>query len=61
MEKNNFELLADYYEFTMARAFFNNNQQDSIVYYDVFTRSHPDENGYLIFNGLESYKKHPKL
>lgn len=53
MEKNNFELLADYYEFTMARAFFNNNQQDSIVYYDVFTRSHPDVNGYLIFNGLE--------
>lgn len=53
MNNKNFELLADYYEFTMAQTFYHNNQQDNIVYYDVFTRSHPDNNGYLIFNGLE--------
>lgn len=53
MNFTNFEMLADYYEFTMAYAYYKNNQQDQIVYFDVFTRNHPDNNGYLIFNGLE--------
>lgn len=52
MNTQNFELLADYYEFTMAYAYYLNNEHDQIVYFDVFTRSHPDNNGYLIFNGL---------
>lgn len=52
MNHKDFELLADYYEFTMAYAYFKNNQQDKIVYFDMFSRNQPDRNGYLIFNGL---------
>lgn len=54
MDQKAFAMLADYYEFTMAYNYFKENRHHDIVYFDVFTRKHPDDNGYIIFNGLES-------
>lgn len=53
MIKEHVTLLADFYEFSMAYAYYKQNRQNDIVYFDLFTRKHPDNNGYLIFNGLE--------
>lgn len=52
MIKEHVSLLADFYEFSMAYAYYKQNRQDDIVYFDLFTRKHPDHNGYIIFNGL---------
>ena len=52
MLREHVTLLADFYEFTMAYAYFKQNRQNDIVYFDLFTRKHPDGNGYIIFNGL---------
>lgn len=52
MLKNHVTMLADFYEFTMAYAYYKQNRQNDIVYFDLFTRKHPDDNGYIIFNGL---------
>lgn len=52
MIKEHVTLLADFYEFSMAYAYYKQNRQNDIVYFDLFTRKHPDHNGYLIFNGL---------
>ena len=52
MIKQHVSMLADFYEFTMAYAYYNQNRQNDIVYFDLFTRKHPDDNGYIIFNGI---------
>ena len=52
MIREHISMLADFYEFNMAYAYFKQNRQKDIVYFDVFTRKHPDNNGYIIFNGL---------
>lgn len=49
---NSYELITDYYEFSMAYTLFKQNKIKMVGYYDVFVRSIPDEGGYFIFNGL---------
>ena len=52
--KENYTMLFDFYEMTMANGYFNSKYKDSICYFDVFFRSVPDKGGYAIFCGLES-------
>lgn len=53
MNNQKLELVADFYEYTMANGYFNKNMQDRIAYFDVFFRKVPDEGGYAIVAGLE--------
>ena len=53
MNNQRLELVADFYEYTMANGYFNKNMQDRIAYFDVFFRKVPDEAGYAIVAGLE--------
>lgn len=48
-----YNLLADFYEFTMSNGFFENNKEDSIAYFDVYFRKIPDDGGFAIYAGLE--------
>lgn len=48
----NLSMLSDFYEFTMANAYFNHGMNDTIAVFDAFYRSNPDEGGYSIFAGL---------
>lgn len=52
MDKRNLELIADFYEFTMANGYFIKNMNE-IAYFDVFFRKVPDDGGFAIFAGLE--------
>ena len=52
MNQEKFELLADFYEFTMSNGYFVKNNQD-LAYFDVFFRKVPDKGGYAIACGLE--------
>lgn len=52
MNKRNLEIIADFYEFTMANGYFEKNMND-IAYFDVFFRKIPDNGGFAIFAGLE--------
>ena len=53
MNNQRLELVADFYEYTMANGYFNKNMQDRIAYFDVFFWKVPDEGGYAIVAGLE--------
>ena len=53
MNNQRLELVADFYEYTMANGYFNKNMEDKIAYFDVFFRKVPDEGGYAIVAGLE--------
>lgn len=53
MNKDNYTMLTDFYEITMANGFFNEGFKDRIVYFDLFFRSVPDNGGYAIMAGLE--------
>ena len=53
MNNQRLELVADFYEYTLANGYFNKNMQDRIAYFDVFFRKVPDEGGYAIVAGLE--------
>lgn len=53
MDKNNYTMLCDFYELTMANGYFQKNMQDEIVYFDMFFRNVPDDGGFAIFAGLE--------
>ncbi|NLC54411.1 MAG: nicotinate phosphoribosyltransferase [Erysipelothrix sp.] len=48
-------LVTDFYEFSMAYAYFKENKQDIIGYFDVFIRTIPDSGGYYVFNGLHKF------
>ena len=52
--RENYTMLFDFYEMTMANGYFNSKYKDTIVYFDVFYRSVPDKGGYAICCGLES-------
>ena len=52
MEERKLELIADFYEFTMANGYFEKNMNYT-AYFDVFFRKIPDDGGYAIFAGLE--------
>ncbi len=53
MNNQKLELVADFYEYTMANGYFNKNMEDRIAYFDLFFRKVPDEGGYAIVAGLE--------
>ena len=53
MNRENYTLLCDYYELTMANGYFELGRKDEIAYFDVFFRTIPDGGGYAIFAGLE--------
>jgi nicotinate phosphoribosyltransferase len=49
----NIPLLCDYYEYTMANGYVENDLQDRMVYFDIYFRNVPDHGGFVIFAGLE--------
>ncbi len=50
-------LVTDFYEYTMAFAYFQENKHEEIGYFDMFVRNIPDGGGYLIANGLHRFIK----
>lgn len=49
----NYTMLTDFYEITMANGFFNEGYKDKTVYFDLFFRSVPDGGGFAIMAGVE--------
>lgn len=56
----NSSLLCDFYELSMAYAYFKQNKHKQIVYFEVFFRKAPDNASYAVFCGLEQIIKHIK-
>lgn len=52
-EKRNLTMLADFYEFTMANGYMENNMENEIAYFDMFFRKIPDKGGFAIMAGVE--------
>lgn len=53
LNEQNYTMLADFYEFTMANGYFKNNAGDKICYFDLYFRSVPDDGGFAIMAGTE--------
>jgi len=53
LKENNYSMLADFYEFTMANGYFLNNTGEKICYFDLYFRSVPDDGGFAIMAGTE--------
>lgn len=53
MNKLNYEMLCDFYEFTMGHGYFHNGIHQKQTYFDVFFRSIPDNGGFAIAAGLQ--------
>ncbi len=51
--RENYTMLCDFYELTMANGYFESGKKDEIVYFDAFFRNIPDGGGFAIFAGLE--------
>lgn len=51
--KENYTLLCDFYELTMANGYFKSNMKNQIAYFDVFFRDIPDGGGFAVACGLE--------
>ncbi len=45
--------MTDFYEFTMANGYLENDMDEKIAYFDMFFRSIPDNGGYAIMAGVE--------
>lgn len=52
-DERNLSLVMDFYELTMSQCYFNSDNRDKIVTFDLFYRKNPDEGGYAVFAGLE--------
>lgn len=52
MERN-LTMVMDFYEMTMSNGYFQENNKNSRVAFDVFYRKNPDNGGFAIFAGLE--------
>ncbi len=48
-------LYTDFYELTMAQAFFYSGKKDDKACFDYFVRKNPYNGGYIIFAGLETF------
>lgn len=48
----NLTMLSDFYEFTMANGYYENEMKDTLAVFDAFYRKNPDGGGYAIFAGL---------
>ena len=46
-------LMTDLYELTMAQTYFDKNEQNKQVYFDVFFRKNSFDGGYAISGGLD--------
>ncbi len=53
MTEENYTMLCDFYELTMANGYFKCGMADKISYFDVFYRNNPDGAGFAIAAGLE--------
>ena len=53
MTPENYTLLCDYYELTMANGYYLCGRGDEISYFDIFYRKNPDGGGFAIAAGLE--------
>ncbi len=53
IDKRNLTMLADFYEFTMANGYLENNMEDQIAYFEMFFRAIPDAGGFAIMAGVE--------
>ncbi|MBE5949356.1 MAG: nicotinate phosphoribosyltransferase [Lachnospiraceae bacterium] len=51
--ERNISMVMDMYELTMSNGYFSNDCKDTIVAFDVFYRTNPDNAGFAIFAGLE--------
>ncbi|MBQ4557522.1 MAG: nicotinate phosphoribosyltransferase [Clostridia bacterium] len=54
-KRQNFTMLCDYYELTMANGYFKAGMADGITYFDMFFRDVPDGGGFAICAGLEQF------
>lgn len=52
--ERNLSLLMDFYELTMANAFFKKNQKDTIAHFDLYFRNAPDDAVFAIAAGLDT-------
>ncbi len=52
-DNNNYTMLCDFYELTMANGYFESGIKDSIAYFDMFYRTIPDNGGYALMMGTE--------
>lgn len=52
-DERNLSLVMDFYELTMSQCYFNSEQRNRIVSFDLFYRKNPDNGGYAVFAGLE--------
>lgn len=52
MSKQNLTLLTDFYELTMMQGYYNNHNNDTVIF-DMFYRDNPCSSGYAICAGLE--------
>ncbi|MDO5725060.1 MAG: nicotinate phosphoribosyltransferase [Tissierellia bacterium] len=52
-DENNYSLLADFYEFTMANGYLDSGIAENIAYFDLYFREIPDGAGFAISSGLE--------
>lgn len=60
MTEKNLTMLTDFYEFTMANGYFENNMGDRRAYFDMFFRRVPDGGGYAIMAGVEQLIEYMK-
>ncbi|WP_425538644.1 nicotinate phosphoribosyltransferase [Microaceticoccus formicicus] len=52
-DQRNLTMLADFYEFTMANGYLENDMHDIVAYFELFFRNVPDNGGFAIAAGLE--------
>lgn len=52
-DERNLSLVMDFYELTMSQCYFNSENMDKIVTFDLFYRKNPDQGGFALFAGLE--------
>lgn len=50
----NFTMMTDFYELTMAQTYFEKKEQNKKVYFDIFFRQNPFKGGYSISGGLDN-------
>lgn len=48
----NYTMLFDFYELTMANGYYKTGMADKIAYFDIFFREVPDNGGFAIAAGL---------
>ena len=52
-KRDNFSMLTDFYELTMANGYLDQERSEEIVYFDLFFRQVPENGGYAIMAGVE--------